>query len=221
MKIILAKDAGYCFGVRDAVNMAYDSAEKNGDVYMLGDIVHNENVVNDLEKVGVKVVKDLKDVPKEKPILFRAHGTKTDLWKEAESENMKVIPINSGSKVMIEHIKDGYFLGLISDQNAGAKGTEALFFNHTVSVPKGAAAFHLKTNSPILLGFCILCKDLHYKLSFSEMDLQGLPQNSNDAIVEINKRFTKVLEEKVREYPEQYFWFHRKWPRQIYRGTSH
>ena len=50
MKIIVAKDAGYCFGVRDAVNMAYDAAEKYGSIYMLGDIVHNERVVNDLEK---------------------------------------------------------------------------------------------------------------------------------------------------------------------------
>ena len=39
MKITIAKDAGYCFGVRDAVNLAYDAAEKHGEVYMLGDIV--------------------------------------------------------------------------------------------------------------------------------------------------------------------------------------
>ena len=39
MKIFIAKDAGYCFGVRDAVNMAYDTADQNGDVYMLGTIV--------------------------------------------------------------------------------------------------------------------------------------------------------------------------------------
>ena len=45
MKITIAKDAGYCFGVRDAVNLAYDTAEKYGEVYMLGDIVHNENVI--------------------------------------------------------------------------------------------------------------------------------------------------------------------------------
>ena len=49
MKIILAKDAGYCFGVRDAVNKAYEIADKYGEVYMLGDTVHNENVVKDLE----------------------------------------------------------------------------------------------------------------------------------------------------------------------------
>ena len=48
MKITIAKDAGYCFGVRDAVNMAYDAADKHGNVYMLGSVVHNEHVVEDL-----------------------------------------------------------------------------------------------------------------------------------------------------------------------------
>ena len=75
MKILLAKDAGYCFGVRDAVNLAYDTAEQNGDVYMLGHIVHNENVVQDLDSAGAKVINSLDDVPEDKPILFRAHGT--------------------------------------------------------------------------------------------------------------------------------------------------
>jgi len=91
MKITVAKDAGYCFGVRDAVNMAYDSAEKFGNVYMLGDIVHNEQVVEDLEKVGTKVVESLDDVPKDSPILFRAHGTVNELWEEAKSKKMNII----------------------------------------------------------------------------------------------------------------------------------
>ena len=136
------------------------------------------------------------------------------------SENMKIVPVNCGSKVMMQHIKDGHYLGLISDQNAGERGTESLFFNKPVSVPKGAAAFHLKTNAPILLGFCILCKNLNYKLSFHEMNLKGLPSNSDNAIMEINHRFTKVLEEIVKKYPEQYFWFHRKWKRNIYKEIS-
>jgi 4-hydroxy-3-methylbut-2-enyl diphosphate reductase len=91
MKITVAKDAGYCFGVRDAVNMAYDSAEKFGNVYMLGDIVHNEQVVEDLENVGTKVVESLDDVPKDSPILFRAHGTVNQLWEEARSKKMNII----------------------------------------------------------------------------------------------------------------------------------
>ncbi|MBT3216964.1 MAG: 4-hydroxy-3-methylbut-2-enyl diphosphate reductase [Candidatus Marinimicrobia bacterium] len=91
MKIIVAKDAGYCFGVRDAVNLAHDTADNLGDVYMLGHIVHNENVVKDLDNAGAKVVKSLKDVPDEKPILFRAHGTANEVWDEANDRHMNII----------------------------------------------------------------------------------------------------------------------------------
>ena len=91
MKIFVARDAGYCFGVRDAVNLAYDSAKNYGDVYMLGTIVHNERVVNDLETAGAKVVNTLDDVPSGKPLLFRAHGTPPKMWEEASKKNLKLI----------------------------------------------------------------------------------------------------------------------------------
>lgn len=91
MKILLAKDAGYCFGVRDAVNLAYDTADKDGDVYMLGHIVHNENVVKDLDNVGAKVVDSLDNIPEDKPVLFRAHGTSVETWNKANKKNMNII----------------------------------------------------------------------------------------------------------------------------------
>ena len=91
MKVLLAKDAGYCFGVRDAVNLAYETAEKEGEVYMLGHIVHNENVVTELEKTGTKVIDDLNEVPNNKPILFRAHGTVPKVWDEAEKRGINIV----------------------------------------------------------------------------------------------------------------------------------
>ena len=91
MKITIAKDAGYCFGVRDAVNLAYETAKEHGEVYMLGDIVHNENVINDLDKAGAKVVNNINEVPEDKPILLRAHGTKKDIWNEANNRKMNVV----------------------------------------------------------------------------------------------------------------------------------
>ena len=91
MKLIIAKDSGYCFGVRDAVDLAYKTAEESGDVYMLGNIVHNENVVKDLETVGAKVVRSLDKVPNGKPILFRAHGTATGIWNDAKDKGMNII----------------------------------------------------------------------------------------------------------------------------------
>lgn len=90
MKVIIAKDAGYCFGVRDAVDMAYDIADKNGEVYMLGDIVHNEKVVSDLNKAGAKVVSSLDDIPDNSTVLFRAHGTKNDIWDDAKRRPLDI-----------------------------------------------------------------------------------------------------------------------------------
>ena len=120
MKITIAKDAGYCFGVRDAVNMAYDSAEEFGNVYMLGDIVHNEQVVGDLENVGTKVVESLDDVPKDSPILFRAHGTVNELWDEAKSKKMNIIDATCPLVHEIHHevkklAKDGRKIIIIGD----------------------------------------------------------------------------------------------------------
>ena len=91
MKITIAKSSGYCFGVRDAVNLAYDTSQKYDDVYMLGDIVHNENVVKDLSNAGAKVVDSISEVPKDKKILFRAHGTVPQLWENASDSGREVI----------------------------------------------------------------------------------------------------------------------------------
>lgn len=91
MKILVAKDAGYCFGVRDAVNLAKKSGGEYDSVYMLGDIVHNERVVSDLEKSGSVVVNNLDEIPEDKPVLFRAHGTDPSVWKEAQKKKLNII----------------------------------------------------------------------------------------------------------------------------------
>lgn len=91
MKIFLAKDSGYCFGVRDAVNLAYKTVDKEGEVYMLGTIVHNEKVVEDLDAAGAKVVDSLDDIPEDASVLFRAHGTSPDIWKKAKNKNINIV----------------------------------------------------------------------------------------------------------------------------------
>ena len=133
---------------------------------------------------------------------------------------MKVIPVDAGSEMMMQSIIEGYYLGLISDQNAGRKGTKASFFGKSVSVPKGTGIFHLKTNSPILLGFCILSPDLNYNLSFEQLSFEGLSDNTDEAIKVINQKYTLLLEQEIKKYPHQYFWFHRKWPKNNYKGLA-
>jgi len=149
-----------------------------------------------------------------------SNGANTFFNELRESKMTKIIPVNAGSKMMLKSMIDGAYLGLISDQNAGRKGSSATFFGKQVSVPKGVGVFHVKTNFPILLGFCILLPDFSYDLSFKLLDFKDLPNNIDEAVKIINQKYTMLLEQKIREYPNQYFWFHRKWPKKIYKGLS-
>tara|TARA_B100001750_G_scaffold231669_1_gene230064 strand:- start:1130 stop:1972 length:843 start_codon:yes stop_codon:yes gene_type:complete len=122
MKIIIAKDAGYCFGVRDAVDLAYDIAASEGNVFMLGDIVHNEKVVEDLNNAGSKVVNDLDDIPNGSSVLFRAHGTKSDIWSKAKNKNIKIVDatcplVHEIHKEVKSISRDGRQIIVIGDHN--------------------------------------------------------------------------------------------------------
>ncbi|RKY32134.1 MAG: 4-hydroxy-3-methylbut-2-enyl diphosphate reductase [Candidatus Omnitrophota bacterium] len=82
MKINLAKHRGFCFGVKRAIDIALNTLEKNKDVYILGDIVHNENVMKELRKAGIKKIKRLAR-GKNKTFLIRAHGACKNSIKQA------------------------------------------------------------------------------------------------------------------------------------------
>ena len=58
MNVKVAKTAGFCFGVKRAVDMAYAEAKKGGGVYTAGPLIHNANVLRDLEKAGVFTLED-------------------------------------------------------------------------------------------------------------------------------------------------------------------
>ena len=90
LTVQLANHAGFCFGVRDAVKIARETAGQYGKVYMLGDIVHNKRVVNELSESGVEVVDSLDDV-QDAPVLFRSHGTPVETWKEAERRGLHIV----------------------------------------------------------------------------------------------------------------------------------
>ena len=75
--VTVAETAGFCFGVKRAVNMVYGEAESSDvPVYTYGPIIHNEEVVHDLEDKGVRVIRsldELNQLPKGK-IIIRSHG---------------------------------------------------------------------------------------------------------------------------------------------------
>jgi 4-hydroxy-3-methylbut-2-en-1-yl diphosphate reductase len=91
IKIDLARGCGFCFGVREAIKKAQKASQDYGDVQMLGDIVHNEYVVQDLAAQGIHVVENLDAVDSSKPLLFRAHGTEKAIVTEAAERHLFTI----------------------------------------------------------------------------------------------------------------------------------
>ena len=95
MEVILAKKAGFCFGVQRAIDMVYDEAsEQRKNIYTYGPIIHNEEVVSDLESKGVKAInfdenelKNLSDCT----VVIRSHGVAKNIYDDLESKNVSVV----------------------------------------------------------------------------------------------------------------------------------
>jgi len=124
-------------------------------------------------------------------------------------KNVEIIFKNEGKDKMIQALKNNYHLGLASDQNAGKKGARVKFLNYEISIPKGAAIFHIKTKKPIFIGYCIMKKNYTYEFKLKLLDTSDINFEKQDAIKEINRKFTKSLEKMIIKYPNQYFWFHK------------
>lgn len=90
MKVNLATSAGFCFGVKRAINIALETAKTHKPVFMLGDIVHNEDVVMQIQKVGIKKICRL-SAGKEKILLIRAHGCSRKTLQQAKNSGYSII----------------------------------------------------------------------------------------------------------------------------------
>ena len=76
MEVILAKSAGFCYGVERAVKLARQTAEEKGGCVMLGSIIHNANVVAELEQLGARTVSDVEEIQPGETVIIRSHGEK-------------------------------------------------------------------------------------------------------------------------------------------------
>lgn len=91
MKITLAKTAGFCFGVNRAVNMLYDLVSEGVNVCTLGPIIHNPQVVVDLESKGVNIIDDISDANESKKVVIRTHGVEQSILKYCENNALDYI----------------------------------------------------------------------------------------------------------------------------------
>lgn len=124
MDVVLAKTAGFCFGVKRAVDMVYNESEKNKNVYTYGPIIHNDEVVKSLEKRGVKVIEDYEHLKrlKEGIVIIRSHGVPADVYRTCEENNLTVVDatcpfVKKIHRIVDEHSKAGEQIVIIGSDN--------------------------------------------------------------------------------------------------------
>ena len=94
MEVIVAKTAGFCFGVERAVNQVYDQIKnENGPIYTLGPIIHNEEVVRDLEEKGVKVLNSENEILTltEGTVIIRSHGVGKHIYDMLKAQGVQIM----------------------------------------------------------------------------------------------------------------------------------
>lgn len=89
MNVILAKNSGFCSGVRRAVDTAMGADGR--DTYVLGEIIHNKEVIESIEKRGVKSVESLEEVPDGATVIFRSHGVPECYYGECARRGIKIL----------------------------------------------------------------------------------------------------------------------------------
>lgn len=119
MKIILAKQAGFCFGVKRATQMAFEAAGKAQKTYTLGPIIHSPQVVGKLEELGIRALDSL-DGLESGTIIIRSHGVEMKDINEAQKKNLDIVDATCPFvKKAQEHVKSlseaGYGVVVVGD----------------------------------------------------------------------------------------------------------
>ena len=135
----------------------------------------------------------------------RNKGANLFFEEKRELSGIKQVYRKSSMDSLYEILNANKILGLVSDQDARGRGIFVDFFNKPASTHKGAALFHLNTNASLIFGICVQKNIGKYRVEF-------IPINPKKKSIEhIVQLYTTIIEQSIKKYPEQYFWFHNRW----------
>ena len=125
--------------------------------------------------------------------------------------NALVPKAGSGRKI-VKLLKENHIIGILSDQNvAHYEGVFVDFFGRPACSGEGLALMAMRSGAPVIPAFMVRQKSGKYKFIIKPA-IEAVCTNDYEADLVVNtQRFTKTIEEIVREYPEQWFWFHQRW----------
>ncbi|KKM23536.1 hypothetical protein LCGC14_1614230, partial [marine sediment metagenome] len=91
MEIIVAENSGLCYGVRRALDIASETRQKKaGKVFTLGDLIHNPQIIADLERQKIHSINDL-DGLNEATVIIRSHGASPDIYRLLAQKNIEIV----------------------------------------------------------------------------------------------------------------------------------
>ena len=128
-----------------------------------------------------------------------------------------LIPKGGSGKKVLELLKENQIIGILSDQNVAAyEGVFVDFFERPACTGVGLAVMAMRSGSPVVPVFMARQKSGKYKLIIKPF-LKAVCTDDYEADLQVNtQRFTKIVEDVVREYPDQWFWFHQRWKTKTY-----
>jgi len=121
-KISIAKSAGFCFGVDRAVKIVYNNLDTHRKVVTLGPIIHNPDVVADLESKGVFAIENCEDLLPEQTVIIRSHGVSQSVYDDLTARGNKIIDatcpfVERIHKIVSEKSSEGYTILIAGDAN--------------------------------------------------------------------------------------------------------
>lgn len=121
MEYIVGKTAGFCYGVKNAVEKSEKALENEKPIYCLGEIVHNKNVVKDLENKGIIFIDDLKQNLEKRKTIIRAHGIAKEVYTQADKMGIDLIDLTCPKvlkihKIVSEYNEKEYYIFLVGSK---------------------------------------------------------------------------------------------------------
>ena len=122
-----------------------------------------------------------------------------------------VVMLGQSVRDIFKVLMDGGIVGVVGDQRGPKESQRVKYFGRDTAVYPGTASIALKLHSPILLAMIVRKPDYTYKVDFIELNYDHLEGKDEDRVLKINQKYMNILEEYVRNHPEQWFWMHNIW----------
>jgi len=152
--------------------------------------------------------------PLDSPVMDNLLG-----WSRTKHGNF-LIPKGGSGKRIIRLLKENSAIGILSDQNVDTReGVFVDFFGRPACTSVGTAVLALQSGAPVIPAFMPRMPDGRYKLIIlPPVEITRTDDYESDLVVN-TQRFTKVVEDMVRKYPDQWFWIHQRWKTKPWQGA--